>query len=149
MKKLLATAIMIMALMTPELQAEAFNTRGVITLVNSVSLSAGNKRSSNVLDVSDRDPELCVMVYGSTPDDSLVVTVEILGMFSPNLADTSKAITVYSSTNHSAGGAVTFADTLQGSEMVPYLFIRITNADADSAFTCNSWVYMKQREILQ
>jgi len=138
-----------MAMILPEIQADTFNDRGVVTVVDGVSLSAGKARSKGVLDVSDREPELCVMVYGATPDDSLVVTVEILGMLSPNPADTSKAITLYSNTNHSAGGAVTFADTLSGTELVPYLYIRITNADTDSAFTCNSWIYMKQRDFQQ
>ena len=134
-------------LFTGSALCQTFNDRGVITIIDGVSMAAGGIATFGVIDVSDREAELCIMVHGSTPDDSLNATVEILGMMSPNLADTLKSIQVLSSTSLTAGGAVTFADTLDGDELVPYLYPRITNADADSTATLYAWLYMKQKNV--
>ena len=115
-------------------------------MFNSVTLAADGIRAFGVQDVSDREAELCIIIYGTTPDDSLNVTVEILGMMSPNLSDTSKSVQLLNSTSLTGAGAVAFADTLFGTSHVPYLYIRTTNADADSALTATGWLYMKQRE---
>jgi hypothetical protein len=144
MRKLLVTLSLVISTMI--VISANFDDRGVIKMLSGSTMVAGNTKTFGVQDVSDRTGILNIMVYGATTDDSLNVAVEILGMMSPNLSDTSKAIQIYSGTNHSSGGAVTFADTLDDDEMVPYLYARVTNNDVDSTVVLDAWIYMIQKE---
>lgn len=127
---------------------ENFDSRGVWHPVSSVTLASGASVSFGIIDVTDREAELALGIYGTTPDDSLNVTVSILGMMSPNLADTAKSVTVYSGTTLTGGGMVVLPDTLVGDEMVPYMYGTITNADADSTLSgLDVWLYMIPREL--
>lgn len=127
--------------------AQQFDDRGVWHPVTGVTLATGASRSFGVLDVSDMDNIFTVLVSGT--GDSMVVTLTILGMMSPNIADTAKSVTVYTSTSHVKTAATAFSDTLEGATRFPYLYGTITNADADSTLSAvNLWLYMQPRELV-
>jgi len=148
MKKLLFTICTFCTICTVVSAAE-FDNRGIWHAIDDTdSLAHGVRTSSGIIDVSDREDELNVIVTGATPnDDSLVVTLEIYGLATPNLADTSNAVLIHNTSINEDGGGYAFADTLSGDEMYPYLWIKLTNDDSDESFLPDVYLYMKQKEI--
>lgn len=129
--------------------AAEFDNRGVWQAISlsSDSLAAGVQTISGIIDVSDREPELNIIVTGESPDDSLVIKLDLYGLATPNLADSADAVSIHSATSFVSATSLTFADTLDGDEMFPYLWIKLTNSDLDSTVSVDAYLYMKQRDI--
>lgn len=124
-----------------------FDDRGVWHALNGISLAESTKTTFGLINVSGWGEELNIMVYGTTPDDSLVYTIDIYGMMSPNLSDTTKSVKIYTSTNNLGAGAKSHADTLNGNEMFPYLWGQLYNIDGDSTLTVDVWFHVKQLSV--
>ena len=129
--------------------AETFDDRGVWHPIQGVTLTAEYVQTVGVIDASDMQGELNVLISGGTANDSLQVTLEIRGMMSPNLADSALSVQIFTVTSAGADDAIAFADTLIGDELFPYLIMRLTNDDAYNSTTeVNLWLYMYPRERL-
>lgn len=147
MKKLFVILCVLISATMCYAQNNIFDERGIWHALKSKALAAGTKTTFGLIDVSGYGQEINIEVYGTTPDDSLVYTIDLYGMMSPNLADTAKSVLIYTKTNNLSGGATSHADTLEGTEMFPYLFGRMYNIDGDSTLTVDVWLYVRQPSV--
>ena len=145
MRIVLITLVAALLSIAPATGAQ-FDIRGVWHPVTATTLAKSQSVSFGIIDVSDMDNIFTVLISGT--GDSLVTTLTVLGMMSANIADTSKSVTVYSSTQNKDALATAYSDTLEGTTRFPYLYCKVTNSDADSSLTgVDVWVYMQPREL--
>jgi len=124
-----------------------FDDRGVWQAINAVTLEDSERVSFGVIDVSDRESELNILVYGTGPDDSLVFTLTIYGMMSADLADTNQSTSIFSSTQNLDEGGIALADTLDDNQMFPYLYGNIYNINGADSTEFDLWFFMKPRNV--
>ena len=123
-----------------------FDNRGVTKLIDGVALAESVKTTFGTIDVSEREAELNILVYG-TSADSLVYTIDLYGMMSPNLSDSAKAKLLFSTTINQLKGTKAHADTLFADSMFPYLYGHFYNIDGNETVTVDVWLYMKPRNL--
>lgn len=134
-------------LMSTGLFAQGFDDRNVWHPVDGNSQIAGQVKSiTPIRDVSDMKEELNVLIYGTTPGDSLKIWFRLYGMMSGQLADTLHAVLILEDSGATTGNTFVYADTLEGTERFPYLFARLANNHADSTAVLDMYIYMIPQE---
>lgn len=139
--------LLILLLICNLIYASDFDDRGVWHAIKAVTLEDSEKVSFGVIDVSDREAELNILVYGEGPDDSLVFILTLYGMMSANIADTNKSVSIFSSTKNLDEGGVALADTLDDNQMFPYLYGNLYNINNADSTTFDLWLYMRPRDL--
>lgn len=146
-KKYMRIFLLFLFICSSAVADDFFDDRGVWYPMQTVTMEDSERVSFGVIDVSDREPELNILVYGEGPDDSLVFTLTIYGMMSPDIADTNKSVSIFSSTQNLDEGGIALADTLDSNQMFPYLYGNLYNINnADSTYF-DLWFFMKQKDI--
>lgn len=142
MRKLLILAVI---LLCASVLAESFNEYGVWHAVDTVELSASEKRSFGPINMSGREAEINAHVYAiPTTGDSVRVNLVLYGMMNYALADTAHMRLLTSTgTTSQVSTVITLSDTLAGIESFPYLYGVIENKDADSEVDIDVWLYAK------
>ena len=124
-----------------------FNERHVWKALSGITIGHGATYSFGPRDMSDRENEFNVFVFGASNGDSLKTTINIYGMMSYANADTNKSVLITTQTNVTNDSTVTLSSTLSDTERFPYIFGKITNNHASASVTFDVYVYSKPRTI--
>lgn len=122
-----------------------FNFYGVWHPVESVTLSAGERTSSGVISFMGREKYYNFLIYG-VASDSIYPQLDVYGMMTYNIADTSKAVLIGTTSEYTSGSTVSYADSLIDNEAYPFVWIRLTNNHPDSSAVFDVWGYAKPAE---
>ncbi len=144
MKKLL---FILLTLVFVSIAYGDFNERHVWKALSGITVIHGATYSFGPRDMSDRENEFNVFVFGASNGDSLKTKIDIYGMMNYALADTNENILITTQTNVTNDSTVTLADTLDGNEHFPYIFGKITNNHASASVVFDLYIYSKPREI--
>ena len=128
--------------------AQGFNERNVWEAFTTQTLAAGQIKTAGPRDMSDREKEFSVLVYGTTAGDSVKPWLRVYGMMTSDRADTVHMVEIKALQESTgvAGNTYVYADTLNGSEAFSHLYFRLANNHLSAAQIYSMWVYSVPRE---
>lgn len=138
MKRFVITVLLFISVTA--LAENTFDTYGVWHPVDTQTLSAGQAVSHGPITIHMREKYLNFLIHGAF-SDSMYPVLQVYGMMTYNLADTSKAALIGTSNTYTDAETVAFADTLDDNQLYPFIWIRLTNNHPDSSATYNVWCY--------
>lgn len=127
-----------------------FNQFGVWHAIENTALGAGQVVSAGPIDVTTGETEINVLLY-CVATDTTWVTLNVYGMMTYTLSDTTKGVLLGTKTEYTADSTVVFADTLEAGSAFPFLYIQVKNAHPSDADTIDAYVYTRpiQRSFIR